>query len=155
MNFKSAAIAVAAAATLGLSACATTGYPSTYGTGYPTTSYPSQHQGYGTIQDVSAVTLNGSIGLGTVGGAIIGGAVGSQIGDGNGQKLATIGGAIAGGLIGREVEQRHNTPATGQRITVRLDNGYNVTVVQPGYSFRRGDRVVVSGTGSNARVTYR
>lgn len=42
-------------------------------------------------------------GIGTVAGALAGGAIGSQIGSGSGQVIATAVGAVAGGLIGMEV----------------------------------------------------
>ena len=38
--------------------------------------------------------------VGTVGGAVAGGLVGSQFGKGNGRGLATAGGAVAGGALG-------------------------------------------------------
>lgn len=47
--------------------------------------------------------------LGTVGGAVIGGLLGNQIGGGNGKKLATVGGAVAGGYAGREIEKRQKS----------------------------------------------
>jgi uncharacterized protein YcfJ len=40
---------------------------------------------------------------GTVLGAIIGGALGNQVGKGDGRKAATIGGAVIGGAIGHDV----------------------------------------------------
>lgn len=46
-------------------------------------------------------------GLGAVGGAVIGGLLGNQIGGGNGKKLATVGGAAAGGYFGNEMEKKH------------------------------------------------
>lgn len=48
-------------------------------------------------------------GVGVVGGAVIGGLIGNQIGGGNGKKLATVGGAVAGGYAGNEIEKRRNT----------------------------------------------
>ncbi|RZJ10593.1 MAG: glycine zipper 2TM domain-containing protein [Rubrivivax sp.] len=47
--------------------------------------------------------------LGTVGGAVIGGLLGNQVGGGNGKKLATVGGAVAGGYAGREIEKRQKS----------------------------------------------
>lgn len=41
--------------------------------------------------------------IGTVGGAVAGGAVGSQIGSGTGRTVATIGGALLGGFIGNRI----------------------------------------------------
>ena len=52
---------------------------------------------------------------GTAVGAVIGGLVGNQIGDGKGRKLATVGGAVAGGAIGRKV-QGDRQEARGDRV---------------------------------------
>ncbi|CAN5213124.1 hypothetical protein BH11PSE10_BH11PSE10_16850 [soil metagenome] len=48
-------------------------------------------------------------GLGAVGGALIGGLLGNQVGGGNGKKLATVGGAVAGGMAGNEIERRNKS----------------------------------------------
>lgn len=48
-------------------------------------------------------------GLGVIGGAVIGGLLGNQVGGGSGKKLATIGGAVAGGYAGNEIEKRQKT----------------------------------------------
>lgn len=45
---------------------------------------------------------------GTIVGAIIGGAAGSRVGDGNGRRAATVAGAVIGGLVGREVDASNN-----------------------------------------------
>ncbi|MEO6276292.1 glycine zipper 2TM domain-containing protein [Roseateles sp.] len=47
--------------------------------------------------------------LGTVGGAVIGGLLGNQVGGGTGKKIATVGGAVAGGYAGRELEKRQRS----------------------------------------------
>jgi uncharacterized protein YcfJ len=47
---------------------------------------------------------------GTVVGAIIGGALGNQVGKGDGRTAATVGGAIIGGAVGRNVDRRNNQP---------------------------------------------
>ena len=41
--------------------------------------------------------------VGSVGGALVGGVVGSQFGGGVGKAAATIGGAIVGGAVGNQV----------------------------------------------------
>jgi uncharacterized protein YcfJ len=43
--------------------------------------------------------------LGTVGGAVIGGVLGNQIGGGSGKKVATVAGAAAGGYAGNQVQR--------------------------------------------------
>jgi len=39
-------------------------------------------------------------------GAVVGGLIGNQIGDGNGKKLATLAGIIGGGYVGNEIADR-------------------------------------------------
>jgi uncharacterized protein YcfJ len=51
---------------------------------------------------------------GTVVGAIVGGALGNQVGKGDGRKASTIAGAVIGGAIGRKVD-RNNSPGPGGR----------------------------------------
>ena len=46
----------------------------------------------------------------TVLGAIIGGAIGNQVGKGNGRKAATVAGAVIGGAIGRDVDKNNGGP---------------------------------------------
>jgi uncharacterized protein YcfJ len=48
-------------------------------------------------------------GLGAVGGAVIGGLLGNQVGGGTGKKIATVGGAVAGGYAGNEIEKRQKS----------------------------------------------
>jgi outer membrane lipoprotein SlyB len=45
-------------------------------------------------------------GIGAVGGAVVGGLLGNQLGGGTGRKVATVGGAVAGGFAGNEIEKR-------------------------------------------------
>jgi outer membrane lipoprotein SlyB len=44
-------------------------------------------------------------GVGAVGGAVVGGLLGSRFGGGDGRKLATVGGAVAGGFAGNAIEK--------------------------------------------------
>lgn len=43
-------------------------------------------------------------------GAVIGGLLGNQVGDGNGRKLATVAGAIGGGMLGNHMANRQQQP---------------------------------------------
>jgi uncharacterized protein YcfJ len=45
-------------------------------------------------------------GVGIAAGAVIGGLLGNQVGDGRGRTLATVAGAVGGGYFGNEVEKR-------------------------------------------------
>jgi uncharacterized protein YcfJ len=58
------------------------------------------------VQEIHTETRQGKgSGLGVVGGAVIGGLLGNQVGGGTGKKLATVGGAAAGGYAGNQVEK--------------------------------------------------
>ncbi|HWU51632.1 MAG TPA: glycine zipper 2TM domain-containing protein [Tahibacter sp.] len=61
----------------------------------------------------------------TVLGAIIGGALGNQVGKGDGRKAATIAGAVAGGAIGNSVGRRDDETYVGSERRCReVDGGY-------------------------------
>lgn len=111
---------------------------------------------YGRIADLRYVSLerDSGPGVGAVVGALIGGVAGSNIGSGRGRTAATVGGAIAGGAIGDHT-QRRNTRDNALEITVHLDNGDTVAVVQ-GYDryLRVGQRVRIVGHGRTARVVF-
>jgi len=63
-------------------------------------------EGCAWVSEVHSETRKGkSSGLGVVGGAVVGGLLGSRVGSGTGKKLATVGGAVAGGYAGSEVEK--------------------------------------------------
>lgn len=101
----------------------------------------------GRVESVQPVQSQASpSGVGVVGGAVVGGLLGNQVGGGTGRTLATIAGAVGGGYAGNEVEKRTRT-ATSYQVRVRMENGqmrnfpYNS---QP--NWRQGDRVrVVDG----------
>ena len=58
------------------------------------------------VQQVHTETRQGKAsGVGVVGGAVLGGLLGNQVGGGTGKKIATVGGAVAGGYAGNEVEK--------------------------------------------------
>lgn len=84
----------------------------------------------GQVESVAAVTQKGEgTGLGVVGGAVVGGLLGSQIGGGSGKNVATVLGAVGGGVAGNEVEKR-NRATTAYRVSVRMDDGTLRTVTQ-------------------------
>lgn len=78
----------------------------------PAASTPSASQlsrlcdGCAWVQDVHSETRKGKgSGLGVVGGAVLGGLLGHQVGGGTGRKITTVGGAAAGAYAGNEVEK--------------------------------------------------
>ncbi len=110
---------------------------------------------FGVVEGVRDVRVNPHpTGVGTAGGAVLGGLAGSQVGGGSGQVAGAVGGAILGGIIGQNVEQSANE-RHGYEITVLLDSGKYIAVVQEAdESFRPGDRVrVLTGRGGT-RITH-
>ena len=77
----------------------------------------------GVIESVREIEAKGSgSGLGVVGGAVVGGLLGSQVGGGKGQDVMTVVGAVGGGFAGNEVEKRVKSTKS-YSTTVRLDDG--------------------------------
>lgn len=99
---------------------------------------------------------NDASGLGTLGGAVIGGVAGSTLGGGRGRILTSLGGAVLGGLLGTGIEKTLNSH-DALEIVVKLDNGQSVAVVQQlgpeERSLRVGERVrVLRASDGSARV---
>ncbi|GAB4507952.1 MAG: hypothetical protein Tsb0026_05370 [Sulfuricaulis sp.] len=77
----------------------------------------------GQIESVREIVTRGEgTGLGVVGGAVVGGAIGNQVGAGRGKDLATVAGAVGGAVAGNEIEKRAKSTKS-YAITVRLDDG--------------------------------
>lgn len=107
----------------------------------------------GTVTAVREVTIqtDGSV-VATATGAVLGGLAGNTIGGGRGRTAATVGGAVAGGAAGSAVS---GSTRQGVEVTVQLDSGRTVAVVQEGdpNQFRVGDTVNVASDGVTTRVT--
>ena len=148
MNTLNKLTAVAAVVgTLMLSACAdmntANNYPNT-GNAYPQQNTSSYTQ-YGVVQSIALVPQNNtsSIGAGTIAGAVVGGILGHQIGDGSGNTAATVLGAAGGAYAGHELEKRNQTQQGNvYQLTVRLNNGTYQTLTQTtNNDIRVGDSV--------------
>lgn len=104
----------------------------------------------GVVESIREVALEGTkSGVGTMAGAAVGGVAGSSVGQGKGQIVGAIIGAVAGGVAGHAIEEG-STRKQAMEITVRLDSGQTIAIVQEGdpAEFRNGDRVrVLSGRG--------
>lgn len=110
----------------------------------------------GVVESVRAVKLEGTgSGVGTAAGAAVGGIAGSGAGNGKGSAVGAVLGAVVGGLAGAAAEEGI-TRKTGQEITIRLDSGRTIAVVQEdtGEKFATGDRVRMLDSGGQARVTH-
>jgi outer membrane lipoprotein SlyB len=116
---------------------------------------PTQHAASvcatcGKVESVSAVQKKGDgTGLGVVGGAVVGGLVGSQLGGGNGKGALTVLGAVGGGMAGNEVEKRARA-TTVYQVHVRMDDGTLRTITQS-TAPAVGQAVTVEGTTLRAR----
>jgi len=109
---------------------------------------------FGSLVGIRPVEIRpGQTRLGTIAGAVIGGAAGATIGNSTTANIVGgTAGAVAGGAVGSALQGSQRT--NGVELTVRLDSGASVAVVQPGNpnDYRVGDRVRVIGTADNARV---
>jgi outer membrane lipoprotein SlyB len=149
-NLKSMAAAAAGALVLG--GCAYHPASSEY-RGYQVQGEQSVR--FGVVESVRDVKIAPyDSGVGTAGGAMLGGIAGSTVGGGSGQAAGAIAGAILGGIIGQSVEKSANE-RPGLEVTVLLDSGQYLAIVQGVEEpFRSGDRVrVLSGRGTT-RVTH-
>jgi outer membrane lipoprotein SlyB len=98
----------------------------------------------GKIVSMRAVQLKRDNTVGTAGGAIVGGALGSQIGGNDAVAVAgAVGGAVLGGLIGDQVEgAMNNTDAI--EFIVKKTTGKTVAVVQTNEEgLKIGDKVLI------------
>lgn len=99
-----------------------------------------------------AQTMGSKEGIGTLGGAAVGGLLGSNIGKGSGRLAATAAGVVLGGFLGNEIgasldkadraalgsaETRAYTAPVGQQITwnnPQSGNSGTITPVRDGYA---------------------
>ena len=98
----------------------------------------------GVIQSTRVITQQGDGGaVGIVGGAVVGGLLGNQVGDGKGKKIATAAGAVGGAIVGNEIEKRVDTTKRYETV-VRFNDGTTraFTTTNP-TAWRIGDKVKV------------
>jgi outer membrane lipoprotein SlyB len=97
----------------------------------------------GVIESVHEVDVKGrgGSGVGVVGGAVVGGLLGNQVGAGRGKDLMTVVGAVGGAVAGNEVEKRVKTTKS-YSVTVRMSDGSSRVISEAGLpSWRTGDKV--------------
>ena len=94
------------------------------------------------IESVRAVDVKGKgTGLGGVGGAVVGGLLGNQLGAGRGRDVMTVAGAVGGAVAGNEIEARAKSTRS-YRITVRFDDGSSRVFSESSPpAWRAGDKV--------------
>ena len=76
-------------------------------------------------------TRSGNDKTGLVVGALVGGALGNQVGKGDGRKAATVAGAVIGGAIGRDIDRRDNPrrPVTEYRTQCHIEPAWQTVRV--------------------------
>lgn len=108
----------------------------------------------GEVLFVRSVTIEGSSSpVGAIAGGALGYVIGNNIGGGRGRDVARVGGTIGGAAAGNAV-QRNVTQEQALEITVKLDNGQIISIVQAADEpFNDGDRVrVLQRPDGTARV---
>ena len=80
--------------------------------------------------------------LGTATGALLGGVLGNQVGEGSGKKLATVAGAVAGGYAGNKVQQNAQAKNTYTTTEQKCHTVIDTQEIVEGYqvSYRLGDK---------------
>ena len=109
----------------------------------------------GIVESVRPVQIEGTrSGIGPAAGAVIGGVAGSSVGGGRGSTIGTVLGGVAGGVAGQAAEEL-GTRRTGVEVTVKLDRGGLVAIVQEAdETFKPGERVRILSDGRTSRVTH-
>lgn len=110
----------------------------------------------GVVESIRQVKLEGTkTPIGTIAGAAVGGIAGSAVG-GNDKvsAIAAVIGAVAGGLAGSAIEEGI-TREDGIELTIKLDNGTLVAIVQEATEeFKPGERVRLIESNGNTRVSH-
>jgi len=82
-------------------------------------------------------------GVGGVGGAVVGGLLGNQVGSGRGRTLATVAGAVGGAYAGNRVERNLKAETyTDVRVKMAV-GGYRTFTEKGAPRFHNGERVRV------------
>jgi outer membrane lipoprotein SlyB len=109
----------------------------------------------GVVESVRTVKIEGTqSNIGTATGAVVGGIAGSSVGSGGRDSaVAAVLGAVVGGIAGAAAEE-FATRKDGVELTIKLDNGTLVSVVQEATEqFSPGQRVRLIESGGTTRVS--
>ena len=124
--------------------------------GYRTQPLPLEPERSGVVEEVRVVPL-GDRGSGIAGAVIgggVGGVAGSTVGSGRGSQAASVAGTVAGAIAGN-VLANNAARREGLELTIRLDNGRQILVLQPeGEIFKSGERVRIIADKQGTRVTH-
>ncbi len=137
------------AAALALAGCATPGR-NVYPRGQAQSAWDVRQ---GTVVAIDVATIEGRRSeVGRIGGGLVGYEAGRGVGQGVGRGIAGAVGAVAGAVAGEAVEERA-TRQNALQISVELDGGRTLAIIQPGdQQFAVGERVKVYTRAGQARV---
>lgn len=109
----------------------------------------------GVVEGARPVKIEGTKSMiGTGAGAVVGGVAGSTVGQGKDAQIGAVIGAVIGGIAGSAIEEG-TTREDAMEITIKLDNGRMISVVQGGKEeFKPGDRVRVLQGSGETRVAH-
>jgi outer membrane lipoprotein SlyB len=98
----------------------------------------------GVVESTREITTKGQGGaLGVIGGAVVGGLLGNQIGAGHGRDTATVVGAVGGGVAGNEIEKRTNSTKSYE-VTIHMNDGSNRVIHEANATtWHAGDHVKI------------
>jgi outer membrane lipoprotein SlyB len=150
MNAKLPLLILASGLSVAFAGCT---FPSTRRTVPASQANVMQRAELGVVTSVREVNIEGQKGqIGMYGGGLLGGAAASG-GKGVSGAVVRAGGAVVGAVGGQAVEEVA-TRKRAQEISIRLDDGSTVTVVQESSTglFMDGDRVRVMNGGGQASV---
>ena len=155
-ELKKSAAALALAGLLTLSGCSPMVGPGWEERDYPPIAYSRDlYPGYGSVYAIELIRpeRDNGIGVGTIAGAVIGGLIGSQVGEGNGNTAATVIGAAGGALIGHQIEMQNQPQGDQFRLIIRMENGNYQTLIQNTdfVDLRVGDRLHIDNGGAVRR----
>ncbi len=107
----------------------------------------------GTVLSIRPVKVSSQSGVGQIGGAVAGGALGSMIGGNTAVNIVgAVGGAILGGFFGNETE-KVITKDTAYEFMVRQTNGQVISVIQKNpEGIQVGDEVLLVGSMKDMRI---
>lgn len=108
----------------------------------------------GVVESINYVEEGGKAsGLGMLGGAVVGGVIGHQIGSGRGNTAATVVGAAGGAYAGNQIEKKKKKKSY-YVVTVKLDNGKTQTVsTSSAPTVNEGERVKIVDGNRLALIT--
>lgn len=100
----------------------------------------------GVVTSVDLIQEKGEgSGIGAVAGAVGGGLLGNQFGDGSGRKIATVAGAVGGGFAGHEIEKQIKKTTRYDILVEMASGGYRSFSEETDPGLVAGDKVRVVG----------